>query len=128
MSVARYYRVRATGQWCGAKHQTEADSLLEDSEFLENYEKALGLMPSSIIVVESNTEVDPRDGVLLVELPESTGPTLFEQLTPLAQPLVDNIEAILNTRNPAQPLTPEEKAALRQRVLHLVSRGEIPAA
>ena len=71
---------------------------------------------------------DTWNGILFVKPPAPpTPPTLAEQLGVLAQPMVDQIKTMLNARNPAQPVTALEEAALKQKVVHLASRGQLPA-
>lgn len=61
MALNHFYRVTATGQWCGAGHSKSQAG----TDWIAVYEQALGLAAGSIEEVESET--DPRTGTLLVE-------------------------------------------------------------
>ena len=79
-----YYRVRATGQWCGA-----GQSQAQDPDWFARYEQALGLTAGTIEEVEA--DADPRIAPLLVEPPDP----------PIVTPDTDDLEVLVALPDPA---------------------------
>ena len=114
-----------TGQWLNVLFTTAGDSFsIPPATHQHEIAAAFGLPDASFHVIDNPT--DPRSGALLALPSPPIVPTLLEQLGLLAQPMLDQIEAIINARNLAQPITVSEKLALKQKLLHLISGGQLP--